>query len=1318
MAWYFMRSDSRLVTYLKSAALWSFRLVMAALLLIVLLVAGVRIFIGSLPLLQDYLVEYLNNTLDTSFAVDQLDANWAGGTPTLNIKGLTLQGNASEAPGFAIERLDLELDFKASLMNRAPVFSYLEAEGVTLAIESDSDGVWSLRGVQYIRDDGKGFNLHKTLELLQLQEHIDVTNFSLTMQPYGSEPLIIDTRYFFLVEEASDLKHLQTRIVTQQGSLEFKALGKGIERNDMTWTGLIKASALDLAPWSALFSQDILQLKAAHLKSTELKTAQLNLDAEWQYLDGQWQLQGDLNLPSIVYQKDQQLLPNAALSTELSLASNYLIGSTDWQLGLQNMSLTSGEHHLGLNIKIHGKREREPTYTTSVNSVDLAALKSFLVNTQLMPELADELFTILNPAGELDNIFAQYHPDKPLREQLDLSAKLKGVSVAAWEGAPSASNVNGHLKMGMISGYFDLDTENFTLGLTKLFRDVWHFDTAQARLSWDVLDKKNFFQLSSDDITIKAPEGNLSGRLRLDIPLDGKEPIVMDLNVGMKNGDASYTPKYLPSHLPTLSKELVEWLDSSIKGAEIYQGRFTYDGPLEDTDDSDAVKWGLYFDVNKARLDYDPDWPEVYDARGQVWVDNDNIKIELASAKLLAAKLSHVQADLALDKNLDLNISGQVAATGTDLEKLLTETPIAQRLKGEAKKWTIRGDLNGSIQLGIPLERTMDTSVDVSMETSGAYFGIDAADIQIEDIEGVLNFSTETGLSAEKVRGRFLGDAVEARVYTDMKNKTEPEVHVHWNGSVSAEGLQQWLQLDALSFLEGASHYKGELILGGKPADLQLKVTSDMKGMEIELPAPLKVAAGQTVPFELRLNQFTHRGELDTAVLDIVLGRTAQARIQFENGFKYKSAVVLLGNKGKLPTMKPDKIVLSGQLSKLDLMPWKRQFEGQPGDTTEKTLVSQIEVRQLKIDRLICNKETLNNLVFNLSHEARGTRLDLSSDTIDGSLIIPEDQKQPYQLNLKKLHFSQDPAKNEATAGHKGVLADIRPLDLPNANVSISSLKLGSRNLGSVAFGLRPFPDGKRIENLKINLQKMELSGDLDWTSINGQQRTFFNEHLTGSGIQALQEALGISPFVSAKKTTIEGKLAWDGPPMGINMASLTGAVRLKLETGTLQKLEGGAGALKMFGILNMEALTRRLRLDFSDLYKKGISFDRMDGVVRFNEGLITFDKPLEIQGPSSNFKMDGHIDTLSERMDMSLVITLPLSSNLPILSVLLGSAPQVAGLIYLADVLVGKQVDQLASIRYRIKGSFDNPEVTLDQLFSGKARKPNQTEIPKRKKP
>ena len=142
------------------------------------------------------------------------------------------------------------------------------------------------------------------------------------------------------------------------------------------------------------------------------------------------------------------------------------------------------------------------------------------------------------------------------------------------------------------------------------------------------------------------------------------------------------------------------------------------------------------------------------------------------------------------------------------------------------------------------------------------------------------------------------------------------------------------------------------------------------------------------------------------------------------------------------------------------------------------------------------------------------------------------------------------------------------------------------------------------------------------------------------------------------------------------------------------------------------------MRLDFSDLYSSGISFDDLNGTLRFNKGVVTFDSPIVIEGPSSNFKLDGLVDANKEEMDVSFVVTLPVSSNLPIFSFLLGAAPQVAGIFYIADKLVGNQVDQLASIRYRIDGSFDDPNVSLDQLFSNKTKKPRTDNTSPKKRP
>ena len=129
------------------------------------------------------------------------------------------------------------------------------------------------------------------------------------------------------------------------------------------------------------------------------------------------------------------------------------------------------------------------------------------------------------------------------------------------------------------------------------------------------------------------------------------------------------------------------------------------------------------------------------------------------------------------------------------------------------------------------------------------------------------------------------------------------------------------------------------------------------------------------------------------------------------------------------------------------------------------------------------------------------------------------------------------------------------------------------------------------------------------------------------------------------------------------------------------------------------------MSLDFSDLYSSGISFDDLTGAVRFNRGVVTFDKPVVIRGPSSTIRLNGTVDANKEELDLTMSVTLPVTSNLPVLSVLLGTAPPLAGVIYIADKLVGDQVNKLASIYYTIKGSFDEPVIALDENFARRAK-------------
>ena len=141
-------------------------------------------------------------------------------------------------------------------------------------------------------------------------------------------------------------------------------------------------------------------------------------------------------------------------------------------------------------------------------------------------------------------------------------------------------------------------------------------------------------------------------------------------------------------------------------------------------------------------------------------------------------------------------------------------------------------------------------------------------------------------------------------------------------------------------------------------------------------------------------------------------------------------------------------------------------------------------------------------------------------------------------------------------------------MSIPAADISINSLTTGKLENGTLAFKLRQMPDGVKIESLQSQVSGMTLQGTAEWIERKGEQHTFFQGRLEGDELEKLQEDLDFSAFVRAKESELTGKLNWPGAPMDIGFSDMSGTVGLNLHNGRLKKLEGGAGALKLFGIL------------------------------------------------------------------------------------------------------------------------------------------------------
>ncbi|MEE4463347.1 AsmA-like C-terminal region-containing protein, partial [Azotobacter chroococcum] len=209
----------------------------------------------------------------------------------------------------------------------------------------------------------------------------------------------------------------------------------------------------------------------------------------------------------------------------------------------------------------------------------------------------------------------------------------------------------------------------------------------------------------------------------------------------------------------------------------------------------------------------------------------------------------------------------------------------------------------------------------------------------------------------------------------------------------------------------------------------------------------------------------------------------------------------------------------------------------------------------------------------------------------------------------------------------------------------------------------------------------------------------WFRGHLQGGDLADVLLAWGFAPSASSQAFRVDIDGNWPGSPAALALQRYTGSFDISLSRGQFREVEGAASALRMFGVLNFNAIGRRLRLDFSDLFGKGLSYDKVTGLVEGRNGVFRTEVPLTLSGPSSNLELDGILNLPGDSIDAKLLVTLPISNNLPLAALLVG-APAVGGALFVVDKLLGNHVARFASVQYRVQGPWREPRITFEKPF------------------
>lgn len=1268
------------LTGLNRTLRWALWLLAAVLIFVALYVSIGRQF---MPLLAEYrseIEQQLQQRLQQPIQIEQLQGGWRGFSPLLEARYVTL-GEGTDA--VQVETLRIEPDVIASLLSRELRFAKVSLDGLQIHLEENQAGRWALQGLELSSAEETAFGLNDWLGKLQQVAQLSVLNSRVIIQPYGHEPLALTYAGFTLSRNGAQ-QRLDLRAVLPDGnSLEMSAQGQFIDK-DWRQSALavyLKFPNSNLAQWLPeqyfpdwqlhrfkVAGELWLNAAAGQLQEGALQLAGLELEVQAAHAQP---LQLQARIAQGFYQNIEGV-HNAWLE-HLPLQIDQL-PVHDWRI------LASYENHMTTRLQL------------AIEQLDLTHVQRVLERVVQLPEEAEDVLSSLQPSGLLRNFNLRWQPKEPQAERLAFVSNLQGVGFSAWQDVPAATGISGHISGGLTAGELRLASpDGFSLHLANLFAQPWVYQQAHAQLLWQ-FDQQGF-SLESPYLQVQGEEGDIAGDFLIRLLHAPEAEDYMDLRVGLRDGDARFTGKYLPSLDSGFDPALDQWLRAAIQAGYIEQGYFQYQGSLNEGAAPESRSMSLYFDVKDAQLEYQLGWPLLTEAAAEVFVEDSGVRVSLTQGKILTTAVTSAYAEVAATapgQTPVLQLHAELQSNVADGLHILQKTPIAEDAI-EFAKWRGTGSLPATLDLRVPMAANEPVQVKLALNAHGAQLSMPEINVQLSDVRGAFLFDNQRGLSAKKISGQFLEQKFSGSIIADG-NAQHLRTQIDVQGQLPITRLARWAEISEALPVSGTLPYRLRVMLDGD--DSQLRVDSSLLGVKVDLPAPFAKAAnqGSYADWRMTLSGAERRYWFEYAD-QLSLNLAAPA----EDILAGRGQLRLGGGLASLPTQKG--LQVRGSLSTLDLAAWQALIAqhklAEQGQETQQLLSS----AELNIRHFTGLGVVLDNLSVALRPQGQGWQLLLDSDLVKGE-INEQGANQPTLVNLAYLRLPQTLASE--VSGSADPLADVDMRSIPALDIQIAALYLGADNLGAWSLTTRPQSQGVLFDKLNLSLKGINVTGQMGWQEDKGQAHSWYKGRLAGANLKDVLLAWGFAPTITSKSFHVDADLTWPGSPALLSAEQLSGDVDIAFKTGQLVSVDGSAQALRIFGLLNFDSIGRRLRLDFSDLVDKGLAYDRVKGRLRAVQGVYHTQTPLRVTGPSSDLQLEGQLDSVNEQVKATLVVTLPITNNLPLAAVAVG-APVVGGALFLVDRLLGDPLSRVASVTYHITGDWHHPNISLFKKGSKK---------------
>ncbi len=1201
--------------------------------------------------------------------IDALDAEWRGLYPVLHLRGVRLLDPKTHHTLLHFTELRVAVDPYAALYRWRVQVHALSVIGARLSVERRSDGSFAVLGFGEMPNNKADsaavlgwFATQPELSLLRSEIH--------WRDALAAAPLLFTAVDIKLENDGTRHKLVVvTRLPQSLGSklrcvLDFA----GDFAAPAQWSGgfYLHGTDMQLAAW--------LRGRAYAGMTLADGTADVEL----------WGALQDLRLQALTGSVRMRKLRLAgATAPALSRLSGRLRFKRDarsWRIDVEDLHLARGAQEWpvsGFSLRQRTLADNsQRIYDAGFDFLRLRDVSDLAQLGSVLPASTQAMLAGLAVTGDMRDLRAQLQFHDDTLQHYYLAARLLALTAHAWQNIPALSGVTGMIEGTDSEGRLRLDSHPFSIDLPKLFRQPLQLRDLSGDIEWRHYPA--LLRIQAARLVADNPDLHTETRFSLDLPQVGKP--FLDMQTDFADGAIAAVPRYLPAHI--MSPGVVAWLDRAFLGGRVRDGVALFHGrPADFPFDAQNGVFQVSVDVENVGLEYGAAWPRIDGIAAQVNFTDRSMVINADRGNIFAAQLGATRVSIMNLQHGELQIDGGAQADNADLLRFLRESPLSAHYPDTLTGLTARGASHLTLSLSLPLASPQNLPLLLGrIDFSAGTLSLPGFDQGLDDISGPLDF-TNTGLFSTGLRASLSGQPVMITAQT-QEHGPNAGTRLDLQGRVDIKTLAARLPSAFWRLLEGGSDYQASLLFAPHGAAPVLHIESALRGVTVRLPAPLAKTGKETRQFsmDMPLDNTGH------GVITADYGDTLRGAFEIN-----RAAGKIVLSRGELrsggaPAQLPETagLRIAGELDQFDFDAWRAALPLGKSTDIGLNAADNIDALDIHVQEFKAGSYTLHGLHLVAERQPVQWQVNIESDALRGRIQVPltYPQDRPVVMTLDYLHLNAD--KPDSATGKP-----IDPRQLPALQLTAKQFEYQGADFGTLTLNTTRNAAGMHVDKALVVSPALTASASGDWLVDNAAQSSSFSIDLTAPQLGVLLSKFGYIGNIKGGETVAKIQADWPGSPARFALERLQGTLHVKIRNGRFVDIGTGAG--RVFGLLSLNELQRRLRLDFSDLFKKGFTFDEISGDFSLRDGNAVTDNTV-IKGPAARIAIAGRTGLASRDYEQLITVTPHLTSSLPLAGAI--ANPGIGAALFLAQKLFGSQIEAITSYQYTVHGSWDKPVI------------------------